>query len=862
MRRTGGHPRHRAGGLLLAAAACALSPALASARPAEVQPLRSLVRDTFRDRDGLPQNAIRALLQSSAGPLWIATDEGLARYDGATFTTVSRRDEPGLTSDIISALAETPDGTLWIGTYDGGVVRRRDGRFEPVAIRGAPPGLRVHRLVPAHDGGLWVASASGAYRLTEGRTVALTMANGLPDDRVSAIAVDRDGATWFSTRRGLARLVGDRLLPGPAELRGVATSDLAPDPAGGVWVGTSDRGVAHVDADGVRFLGAKDGLPSPTVAALAVDRQGSLWVGTQTAGLARVRGGAVERLGARDGMAGDWVSVLHEDREGSLWVGTQDAGLMRLREADLTTLGRPEGLSHDSIESLLEARNGDLWIATDGGVDRLPRGALPARREVACAPMSLHQDRRGAIWIGTIGQGLWRWRDGAVDRLQRGLPAHAWIRAIAEDAEGTLWAATTEGLYRVRADRLEPVDEGLPAERPPVVALVVTPLGELFVATEGGGVFRRGGGRFVREVAGPPEAWVVSAFLADVDGTVWLATEGGGLWRRQLGRYARVSASQGLVSDTLWAIVDDGLGALWISTNRGVFRAARADLDAVMAGKADRLQVRSWGMDEGMRSQEAAGLSHPGGLRAADGRVWFATLRGASVFDPGRLRPEPAAPGVGLQRVSVSGQPQPTGAELVLPPGGGRFQAEFGALVLLGQRSAVFRHRLTGLDEAWSEPSRSRLAQFTNLPPGRFRFEVQARLGDGPWGPATSLAVRQLPPPWRSPEVLVAGLALALASGTAGAVAWRRAARARRRGQARALEAAQAEVAALSALLPRCGWCHEPRRDPAYLAEVEAFMRARPATRFDEGLCPSCAARRRPDDPGSGKPAGHPTRPA
>jgi ligand-binding sensor domain-containing protein len=831
---------------LLAAGLPALWPARAAALAPE-RPIRALVRDTYRDRDGLPQNAVRALIQSAAGPLWIATDEGLARFDGATFTPLGRREEPGLTSNLATSLAETRDGTLWVGTFDGGLVRSRAGHLESFAVPGAPPGLRVTALCPDPAGGLWVGSSSGVFHLGDGSDRALTMAEGLPDDRVNAVAVDRDGAAWIGTRRGLSSVKAGRLVPGPEALRGVSVTVIEPDPTGGVWVGTVDRGLAHVGADGVRLLGMAQGLPSATVTALALDRHGSLWIGTQTAGLARLRDGRLERFGARDGLAGDWISTLFEDREGSIWVGTQDAGLVRLREADFSTLGVAEGLSHDSIEALLQTANRDLWLATDGGVDVLTGGKPPARRLLSGPPMSLYQDRQGAVWIGTIGQGLWRWKDGAVQRFSEGLPASTWFRAIAEDADGTLWAATTEGLYRLRGGRLEPVDDGLPTERPGVVAMVVTPKGGLFVSTDGSGVFRRGGGRFQHEDNGPPDSWVVSGFQVDDDGTLWLTTEGGGLWRRRAGAYAHLTMAQGLHADTLWTTLDDGRGHLWITSNRGIFRVDRADLDGVLDGRAPRLHsVRDWGMDDGLRSMESAGLSHPGGWIAEDGRLWFATLRGAAVVDPSRLRPDPPPPEVTILRASVAGEPRAVGAVVALAPGSGRLELEYTSRLLLGQGRASFRYRLVGLEADWTEPTRSRIAQYTNLPGGAHRFEVQARLGEGAWGPTATLDVTQAEAAWRSRWGLAAaGLALLALGASLLALASRLGAGGRRRVESD-LRAARAEVEALSSLVPRCAWCKDERRDPAYLAQVDALMAARPTRQFDAALCPTCAARQRP----------------
>jgi len=382
-----------------------------------------------------------------------------------------------------------------------------------------------------------------------------------------------------------------------------------------------------------------------------------------------------------------------------------------------------------------------------------------------------------------------------------------------------------------------------------VEALVATPAG-LFVATEGKGVYRRGGGRFVREEAGPPDAWVVSAFLADPDGTLWMATEGGGLWRRRGGAYARVSAAEGLHADTLWSILDDRRGALWLTSNRGVARATRAALDAALDGQGGRLRLRAWSLDDGLRTSEATGLSHPATARARDGRLWFATSRGASVVDPARLRPDPAPPETSLHAVVVDGVPQHSETRVAMDPGARRLGIEFGARALLAQPRATYRYRLHGLEHGWTEARGRGDTQYTLLPPGTYRFEVQSRIGDGPWGPLRALEVVQAPPAWRTPRAL-AGLGLAaLALAAALAALLRRRARARRAAAEAALVEARAEVAALSALLPRCGWCREERRDPAYLAAVDAAMRARPATQFDAGRCPACASRGAPPPAG------------
>jgi len=737
-------------------------PAAAWAIPPD-RPLRALAREVLDKRAGLPVSGVRAIWHAADGELWLGTDEGLVRYDGAAVTPLSRAEDPGLPSDLVSALAETRDGTLWVGTVAGGLARRRAGRFERFPLEGSAPEVNVRSLLAAPDGALWVATMAGAFRISGERVQPFTMARGLPDDRVKCLAVTRDGVTWIGTRGGLALVAGDEVLPGPARYRGVPIYALAADPGGGVWVASAQGGVTLEGLAEPRRLDRASGLPE-AVAVLAVDRDGTLWIGTVDAGLARLRDDKLERLRAGDGLPDPWIGALHEDREGSMWVGTQKGGAVRLRVGTFEALGAPEGLAADAATAVLETRGGDLWVASDGGVDLLAGGAPPARRITGRPALSLLEARGGDVLIGTYGEGLWRWRAGALTLVPGPVPPNTWFRALVEDADGTIWAGTSSGVLRLRAGRLEPVTEGLPVERQSASAVGLSARGELFVGTEASGVFRRGGGHFLPEPAGPSHTALVSSFLADADGTIWMTTIGGGLWRRRAGGYARLTTAQGLLSDSLFAALDDGRGALWLTTGRGVQRVARRELEAVLAGGQESLPRRTYGLADGLRGAGMAGGSGPPAIRTQDGRLWFASDRGIAVADPARAEPEAAAPETRLRAALVDGRPQPLGAPLALPARARRVVVDYTAAVLEGQRQAWFRHRVAGLEDGWSEPQRDRRLQLTFLPPGRHRLEVQARIGDGPWGPAAAVDLVQAPPAWRSPAALAGWALLAVAA--------------------------------------------------------------------------------------------------
>ena len=728
--------------------------------------------DVWSAPQGLPQNTVTAIAQGRAGYLWVGTYEGLARFDGVRFTVFHRGNADGLKSNGIRALCEDREGGLWIGTNGGGLSRLAGGRIVHFS---AAEGLLHDAVWALHvdrQGVVWVGTnGGGLYRHENGRLRALATSGA----GIEAIHQDRRGDLWLGTYgEGLKRLSRDGAWTTYTTREGLASNvvnAILEDGRGRLWIGTNGGGLSRLEQGRFTTLSVSDGLPSAIVWALLEDRKGTLWAATG-AGLARIRDDAVDTITTHDGLPDDVIYALHEDREGSLWFGTNLGGLGRLKDGAFTTYTSREGLVSDYAYAITQDREGGMWVGTSRGLGHLRDGSWTRStvRDGLCHDFvrSLAVDAEGALWAGTYGGGVCRLRQGAWSRLtSRDGLAHDSVRALVFDSAGTLWVGTVAGLSRLSGGAWTTftTQDGLTTNS--IVSLRPARDGSLWVGTDGGGLCRLRDGRFEAfTVEDGLASGVVLALYEDDDGTLWVGTNAG-LSRFKEGRFTTYTTRQGLPSDGVHQILDDGHGGLWIGTNQGVSRVPKAAFAA--PGDPVRLSVETLSTADGMKSAECTAPAQPAGFRGRDGRLWFATTMGVAVLDPKRIARAGAAPPVVIEALTADDHALEADSRIVLAPGTRRIAIHYTGLSLRAPERTRFRYRLEGFDSDWVDGGDRRVANYTNLAPGTYRFRVVARHGDGVWGEeGPSLALTLEPRFFQTGWFKVAcALGLALAIGLA-----------------------------------------------------------------------------------------------
>ena len=715
-----------AGAWLFAAAGSALNPAT---------PVSQYGLDVWDSDSGLPQNSVDAAVQTRDGYLWLGTQEGLVRFDGVRFTVFDSRNSAAMRDDWVKALCETRDGSLWVGTA-AGLLRWKDGGFtarQPVTI---PGGAVVAALLESRDGSLWVASNVGVARIRGDRVTLYTEKDGLPDLRVHSLAEDSEGRLWAGTRSGLALFNASRFVPQSIGGGLSAALALAADPQGGLWIGTGN-GLAHWNAGALRLYTAADGLESPRVQVLYRDHAGTFWVGT-AGGLFRFGGGRFAAISRQTGgLSSSDVDSLCEDREGSLWVGTRDGGLNRLKDERIANYTSRQGLSDDRVWSVFEDRSGNIWAGTaDGGLARLAPGAaaFDPVANLGAAILSIAQDTRGDLWVGTRGNGAYRLRGNRIRRYGAadGLMG-AWVPAICADRRGGVWLGTAgSGLYRFENGRMTAYRETDGLASNVVFSIFQDRGGSIWVGTFGGGVSRFQDGVFRNLTTRDGLAHgIVMSIFEDASGAFWFGTRGG-LSRWSGGRFTTYREKEGLFHDAVQSVLADAQGYLWLTSNSGIFRVSSADLASGSSGEGPKLHPVGYTTANGMRSVECNNGQH-GAFRGRDGRLWFATLKGLAMADPARIRLNPVPPKVVIESVLAGRRKLSSAKEIELAPPMRDLEFHYTALSFRNPTALRFKYRLEGFDENWIEAGARRVAYYTNLPPGRYRFRVVACNEDGLW---------------------------------------------------------------------------------------------------------------------------------
>lgn len=764
----------------------------------------SWVHEAWSLEDGLPVLALTDLLQSADGYLWIATFNGLARFDGVRFTVFDTGNSDGLPSNRIISLVEGHDGMLWLLTEQGHLVRFDGRAFRAVAGDG---GEAFHALHVDSGGTIWVGGNEGLYRVPDDGDARIESAG--VGGAVTAITGEGSGALWVGRADGsVSRLRDGETTTWPRGPSRVST--LFADRDGSLWIAHEAGGRRIVDGEwGTLDLGLDE---HHATRGFHRTRDGELWVATSLGFFRWVDGHAEPLHPGRDaatyhdafaaGPGGEtWfatrnalycggrrvfdaprpINAFAFDHEGSVWIATESAGLHRLKPGLVEVIGHAEGLAGDIVYPVVEDHDGAVWAGTRAsGLSRIAAGEITNYSERdglnRALVRSLHVDRDGALWVGfggdEFGGGVCVMKDGRCTPFGADTPLRsASVLAIHRDRTGAVWFGTAnDGLFRHDVDgwRHWTVADGLPHDSARV--FLEASDGSLWIGTNGGGLARVREDRFESlTTADGLSSNLIRAIHEDDRGALWVGTEGRGLNRvRFLGEtvdVTHVRARDGLFAEVIHQVLDDGRGRLWMSSNQGLFWVELEELRAFADGEIDRVRSRGYTERDGLRSREANGGMQPAGIRTRDDRLWFPTQAGIAIVDPERLRRNERPPPVVVESVVTDRTTVPVrrDEEITIRPSGRDLEIRYTALSLLEPDNVEMRYRLDGYDDDWVEAGSRRVAYYTNVPPGRYTFRVIAANNDGVWNlDGSSIAVfvapRWFEQVWFRPSLVLVAL--------------------------------------------------------------------------------------------------------
>lgn len=714
--------------------------------------------------EGLPDNSVTGVAQTSDGYLWVATYGGLLRFNGASFAAIPT---PGVLKKSVCTTLLDRRGQLWLGIDSGSVICLERAAARAFGTVDGLPAERVLALAEDGQGAVWVIYSTALCCIRNGKVSDYTITEGLPAGANAWVASDSRGELWFCKGGQLGVVRDGKLLP---KLKFDKTSiRFCGASSSGLWLCVANQVLKYQGGQEPKECALLPVEVEPQV--LFEDRAGALWIGTVANGLFRFKAGELVKISTSH----QSVNCVSEDREGNIWAGTRGGGLNLIRPSAVELIGRDAGLPFESVASVCEDAKGVLWAVGQSGV--LARRKSGEWQVVGAeagwtggVATCVVADRQGGVWVGSRNRSLHYFRDGLwqVWAHTEGLHNGS-VHLVFVAKNNDLWvvAGSPSRLQLLRDGKLSPPLELPPGSRS-IRAIAESADGTLWAGTVEGQLLRINGSTLVNErAAKDPAGSPVRSLESTADGAVWIGYAGSGVGRFKDGKISLVTVAAGLMDDFPSQLMADAQDGMWIVGNHGLFRVQLAEMNAVADGNSERLRSLVFGRNEGLPNFQPNFANFPNMHKGRDGRLWFALRSGLLAVQPEKVRTNSIPPPVLLERVTVDdktaalydvntplqaesgkGLADLTGTNGVVrvPPGHRKIGIEFAALSYASPENVRFRYRLNGFDAEWIEAGTQRNAKYPHLPAGNYQFCVRACNNAGVWNDAGATLTLEVSP--------------------------------------------------------------------------------------------------------------------
>ncbi len=692
---------------------------------------------TYSIENGLSESVVNTIVQDQDDYVWIGTGYGLNRFDGLNFKSYFVED--GLLNNGIQSLYADEKGELWIGTEGGVNVMREDSihsvselgplqsstilsiyedsqntlwfatdgegvwhwdpdneltQYQEVNGMGSD---RVRAVAEDQQRVMWFATRDGLTKLEDGNFRTFTTRHGLLDDRLRDLVLMNDGTLWVATRGGLCRVQNEDVGCFTEEdgLINNRIQSISKDADENLWLGT-EEGASYFEDGEFTNYSVDEGLVNNIIHATFFDREENIWFGTFGGGVSLLLGHQFQNYTIEEGLPNNVITSIAEDQKGQFWVSTYGGGLTKIVDGNLETLNTSDGLVDNKVYTLRTDPQNRLLIGTrwgfsifdDANFNNFDETELPHRKIRSILPL----DNSSEIVLGTYGEGIISYQDNAFSELteEDGL-ANNTVMGLEKASDGSIWAATYGGVSHIQDTSFTnyTIQDGLPHNG--VLDVLLDNSGELWVATFGG----------------------IARFTGD--------------------GFESIRLEDGLPDEVCYFIEQDDRGIYWIGTNKGVIRF---DYQRYQSGtdNSDTQIFQLLTKEQGLTSNEMnAGAS----FKDSQGRLWFGSVGGVSVFNPSKEKMIDKTPKVHIKGISVSGEHIPIKKELDIGSDNHNITFDFIGISFSAPHQMKYRYRLKNSGEGWQETTQ-RSVRYSALMPGDYTFEVRAQNAGGQWSEQTA----------------------------------------------------------------------------------------------------------------------------
>jgi Signal transduction histidine kinase len=755
-------------------------------------------------KDGLSSSTVTVILKDRFGLLWLGTEDGLDKFDGTNITVYRHKadDTTSLQSNEILSLHEDRSGNLWVGTSGGSLSLYDRKKDAFINFTQKSPGYKIRNnvirgITSDLEGKLWLVHYSGVDIVDPHTKKVTTMpelagADNLFTNRSGlSIFADSRQMIWIGTSDGLLQYNPTTQVlkqyrhaaDDPSGLSGNTVTVITEDQQGDIWIGTNG-GVSRWKRGDDRFINY---VPDHFINTIAVDGD-RLWLGTNEGlHIMHVTTGRVNTLAYNSrqlhGLTASHIRYVYIDNQGIYWIGTAGGGMNKYdKNLNLFNLVRSnvfdsKGLNVPIINAFAEDRSGKVFVGTEGGglsvfdpVSRLFERVPLKRSNDYMAILALEYNQQKELVVGTYAEGLFM-MDPTTKKyrqLTKGKGLHDLnsndIFCLKKDSKGQLWVGTNGDGINVMNAKNEVIVRYTP--HPVLANDVLLPFngfirdieedrdGDIWIATHGGGVarFKPPFGQFTLYTTenGKLPNDKVQTLIEDRQGNIWAGTFGNGIAiiDRRTNEVQTLSEKNGLQNNTIYKIIEDNNGLIWVSSNKGI-----CSIDPATK------KISTYNYHNGVQN---GNFVHESGVKLSNGELFFGGQDGFNYFNPDNLRKNGNIPSVLITDLSISNRPVTPSehgpirenisiAKNIYLDHKQNFALSFVGLNFTAPEQNQYAYKLEGFDKDWNYVGNTNTVSYTNLDPGEYVFRVKASNNDGVWNnTGTSIHITVRPPFWRT----------------------------------------------------------------------------------------------------------------
>jgi ligand-binding sensor domain-containing protein len=678
------------------------------------------VVETWNSENGLPQNTVMRIFQARDGFLWISTFNGLLRYDGQEFKLYNTLNTPGMANNSVKFIVQDVNGVLWFSTINGKLFKYENESFETILINNnekeiiktidlneegtlmvgtengeifylkkklfvkhfkLPSSITLNKIIySASDSSLLIGAAQGLYSY---RNKVLTKIEGV-EGKVLLTKRSQDQRIWIYSDKGIytKRNGGfEKFDVPPVVFKETPLTDFFPVKDNEIWI-TTKRGLTHLKAGNMIQYNLSSGLSSNNLSIVYKDQENNIWVGTSDAGICKMGAKTFYSYSSSDGLLSDVVGAILKTKDERVLITNFCQGITQYRDNKFSEFDRSTGC----VWSLMEDKEDNLWIGTYGNwIYRYKKGVFehfPMHDDPAWnIVFSIFQSADGNVWVGTDA-GLHVYKDGKFSPF--GSKEIGTVKQITQDKQGRIWFASKSGLGMIEngSTRIFTVEDGLSHND-------------------------------IRHI------------YEDDEGTIWIASYGGGLNRLNDNKIFAFNQSKNFMDEFTSCIVEDDYGTFWVSTDHGIYSVKKNDLNRYADGETVFLNTHRYGKENGLKNSECTGGFQPAGMKDKTGKIWFPTLAGVAIVDPKTVLKNSYIPELKVETIIVDETKYFKKDSLEIPRNLKKIEFHFTAPFFTESKNILFQYKLDGKDQEWSDPTRSRVASYLGLSPGRYKFHVR-----------------------------------------------------------------------------------------------------------------------------------------